>query len=222
MALRTKMVLTFVALGASIGLLGAVSPRPSFSVMLAPAGDARMTGRIIDKNFERWIAWEYVRAVKERLEREVPGIAVTLSRGPGEVVEPLQCANFANRLHVDLFVSINFYPEVGARPQCTFYQFSCGDDFVNLSNELAFHPFDRAHLINRNCTTALAAQMRSCFARDEHAQQFGVSGLYKLPFAPLIGVVSPAVGIEMSVKSADGWRAYVEPLVVSVKLLMHG
>jgi len=193
--------------------------RPSFSVMLAPAGDARMTGRIIDKNFERWIAWEYVRAVKERLEREAPGVVVTLSRGPGEIVEPLQCANFANRLHVDLFVSVNFYSETAARPECAFYQFSYGDEFVTLSNELAFHPYDRAHLVNKSQAARFAQQMRSCF--DGYAQQFGVSGVHKLPFAPLIGIVPPAIGLEMGIKSVEGWRAYVDPLVASIKLLMR-
>jgi len=197
-----------------------VSPQSSFTVMLAPAGDARTTGRVIDKNFERWIAWEYARAVKEQLEREMPGVTVVLSRGPGEVIYPLQSANFANRLRADLFVSINFYQENEARPRCTIYQFSYGNDFVTLSHELAFHSYDRAHLFNKERTARAVDTMRSLFTRKEYEQQFAVHGIYRMPFAPLIGVVSPAIGIEMGIKNADGWRAYLDPLVRGIKELV--
>jgi len=215
-------LLFFVLTVQAVSFAKVVAPQqPSFTVMLAPTGDARTTGRVIDKNFERWIAWEYTRAVKERLERELLGILVVLSRGPGEVVYPLQSANFANRLRIDLFVSINFYAATEACPRCTFFQFSYGNDFVKLPTGLAFHTYDKAHLINKERTTASVDRMRATFTQEKYRQRFAVCGVYKVPFAPLIGVVSPAVGLEMGIKVVEGWQAYVEPLVESIKQLVE-
>jgi len=220
-----KRVLIFFALALALPVravrMPSLQPAKKFTVMLAPTGDAKTTGRIIDKNFERWIAWEFARAVKEQVERDAPQVCVVMSRGPGEVVYPLQAANFANRLGVDLFVSIHFYCETGVRPRCTFYRFSRGDDFVSLGQGLAFHPYDRAHLLAGNQTASFATQMHDLFCSETYQKQFDVRGPYAMPFGPLVGVCAPAVGIEMSTKAADGWRAYVAPLAGSIGMLAH-
>jgi len=213
-AQRLRIIPTLISL-LSVAWCNAVSP---FTVMLAPMGDARTTGRIIDKNFERWIAWEYAREVKSRLEREIKGINVVFSRASGEIVQPLECANFANRLRVDVLVSINFFAETEALPRCFFYQFSYGDEFVTLSDELAFHTYDRAHIIKRGQATRMIERMRDLFASDSYCRQFKTS-LHRMPFSPLIGMVCPAMGVEMGIKTVNGANAYVEPLVEGIKVL---
>ena len=66
--------------------------------MLDPAGDAQNPGRTIDDNFERGITLQFAEKLKEMLQEKFPTIRVVLSRTPGESLQPLQNANFANRL----------------------------------------------------------------------------------------------------------------------------
>ena len=68
-----------------------------FSIMLDPAGDAQTTGRIIDDNYERGVTLQLCEDIKKQLEAEQPkNTRIVLTRFPGETIDPLQNANFAN------------------------------------------------------------------------------------------------------------------------------
>src|SRR5579859_5868722 len=70
-----------------------------FSIMLDPAGDAQITGRIIDDSYERGITLQLCEDIKKQLEADHPkNTRIVLTRFPGETIDPLQNANFANRL----------------------------------------------------------------------------------------------------------------------------
>jgi len=86
-------------------------------IMLDPAGDAQYAGRRIDDSFERGLTLRCAEQLKQRLEQLFPQIHVVLTRLPGETVQPLQNANFANRLSVDLYLSIHFYHETATKPE---------------------------------------------------------------------------------------------------------
>ncbi len=181
-----------------------------FTIMLDPAGDAKHTGRQLDDSLERGISLQCAEKLQATLEKQYPLIRVVLTRVPGETLQPLQNAHFANRLNVDLYIRLQFYQEQGVKPHVALYQFSLGDEFISRSHQLAFHPYDQAHIFNQKKTVAYANEISASL--KQHATLFDMQGIYKIPFKPLIGVQAPAIAIEMSLKSKDSWQTYIQPL----------
>src|SRR5579872_1728748 len=72
--------------------------RTPFTIMLDPAGDAQYPGRIIDDCFERGITLQLAEQLSTVIAQRFPSIRVVITRQPGETRQPLQHANFANRL----------------------------------------------------------------------------------------------------------------------------
>src|SRR3972149_4092399 len=77
-----------------------------FTIMIDPAGDAKRAGRMLEDNFERGITLSCANCLKHDLEKKYTNVRVILSRFPGETLESMQNANFANRLQVDFYISI--------------------------------------------------------------------------------------------------------------------
>lgn len=183
------------------------------TIMINPAGDAKHTGRKIDDTFERGITLQYAEQLKKIIEITYPHISVILTRFPGDMVIPLQHANFANRLNVDLYLSIHFYHETGVKPNMYVYRFSYNDDFIIPSQSLAFYSYDQAHLWSSKKTSAWSEHIKQIITQPLYAKKFNVHGVYKLPFAPLIGIKAPAFGVEASLKNKDDWMVYIDPMV---------
>lgn len=192
----------------------------TFTIMLDPAGDAKHTGRTINNTFERGITLQYAEQLKHALENSDHNIKVYLTRFPGEMIHPLQNANYANRLNVDLYININFYQETSTVPKLFLYQFSYHDDFVTPSNKLALLPYDQAHLLHNTTTQKWSELIKEILIKDTQ-KKFTVHGTYKLPFKPLMGVISPAIGIEIGLKTPQDWQPYVTPITHAISTIIE-
>ena len=168
--------------------------------MIDPAGDAKNTGRRIEDSFERGITMQCAEQLKQTLEQRLPNISIILTRAPGEIVHPLQNANFANQINVNLYISLHFYQEKETRPTLYIYQFSYNDTFITKSFDLSFTPYDQAHIVNFPKTGGWGKQIKRTLAQDVYQKYFTVHGIYQLPFSPLIGIQAPALGFEMGIK----------------------
>lgn len=190
--------------------------------MLDPAGDAQHAGRHIDDCFERGITLQCAEALKKAVEQAYPRVRVILSRFPGESLEPLQNANFANRLHIDLYISLHFYYEKDAKPQLSLYHFVYNpitDYWKHTYDQLSLRPYDKAHQGSIHTTKKWARHIFDSIKQD--SSQFEVKGLFGIPFKPLIGVCMPALGIEASIKDKRGWQMYIQPLVASLRSIIY-
>ena len=194
----------------------------TFTLMIDPAGDARYPGRIIEDSFERGITLQYAEKLKKLLEQHDFNVRVILTRFPGESVEPLQNAHFANRLEVDLYLSIHFYYEREAKPQLSLFHFinNPTDSWRKPSTELIFESYDNAHITNLSSTKECARLLKKSLERPEYNHLFDVKGLFGIPFKPLIGIVCPALGIEASLKAKEQWMLYLEPVIQSLLYLI--
>ena len=190
-----------------------------FLIMLAPAGDAKHIGRKIGDNFERGITLQYAEQLKKIVEEKCPSVAVIISRFPGDIISPLQNASFANRLQVDLFISIHFYQTTETKPKLHLYQFSYNDDFITPIAGLSFYHYDQAHLFNKKQTNTWATGIKQMCEEDQYQKLFIVQDICKLPFKPLIGVTAPAIGIEIGLKNAPDWQQYLAPIAQSIHKL---
>lgn len=194
-----------------------------FSIMLDPAGDAKHTGRKLDDSFERGITLQFAEQLKKVLEQQHGNtVQVVLTRFPGETLQPLQNANFANRLNVDLYLNIHFYQDDRTKPQLFLYRFSHGNEFVTKLFDLHFYAYDLIHMVNKEATKRYAHSIKQTLTSPSYAQQFEVLGLFSLPFKPLIGIKAPALALEASLHHKDDWRTFVEPIAQSLAPLIEG
>ena len=191
-----------------------------FTIMLEPAGDAKHTGRAIDDCFERGITLQFTEKLKKLLETEYANIRVILSRFAGESLEPLQNANFANRLDVDLYLSFHFFEEKEEKPILYLYHFVYNKitDYWSQNNTLQFILYDQAHHKNLTLTKKYAKHVHETL--QSFKKQFEVKAPIGFPFKPLIGIQAPALAIEVSLKSKDDWQRYLSPIVQSLKAIL--
>jgi N-acetylmuramoyl-L-alanine amidase len=213
MSLKKKYYLLLLSLLSLSWDMGA------FTIMLDPAGDAKHAGRVIEDSFERGITLQFAERLKKLLETYDPSLRVILTRFPGESLEPLQNANFANRLEVDCYLSIHFYYEKETKPQISLYYFMNNptDSWKKASSELCFEPYDKAHVSHVATTQASAEVMKNVLSGAEYNALFEVKGLWGIPFKPLVGIVCPvSLGFEASLKTKDQWSIYLNPLLHSI------
>lgn len=195
--------------------------QPTFTLMLDPAGDAQYPGRIIEDSFERGITLQCVEELQTTITKRFPFVRVVLTRLPGETRQPLQNANFANRLDTDLYISIHCYSESKPKSQLYLYYFSNNDSFISQPSPHALYPYDKAHLISLKSTKAFGTIMERILRDPQYAHLFMLHGLYTLPFAPLIGIKKPALAIEIGLKHKENWKLFIEPIIASITPLLE-
>ncbi len=188
--------------------------------MLDPAGDAKHTGRKIDNSFERGITLQCAQKLKAKLETYDPAIKVVLTRSAGEVVQPLQHANFANRMAVDLYVSMHCFQDMGIKPKLYIYHFCHRDNFVNNVSDLAFYTYDHAYLFSHALNQAWAGIMYNTLQQEPYARLFDVSDVISFPYKPLIGIKVPALALELGLKTKTDWQNYIEPIAQGIKTII--
>ncbi len=201
----------------------AAAPESVFTLMLDPAGDAKHTGRKLDDSFERGVTLQFAERLKKELESHYgKAIRVVLTRFPGETLQPLQNANFANRLEVNLYLNIHFFQDKRTKPQLFLYRFSHGNEFVTKIFDLHFYPYDTVHMIYKEVTERYATIIKKSLAQKPYNHQFELLGLFALPFKPLIGIKAPALALEASLQHKDDWLQFVEPISHSLHAIITG
>jgi N-acetylmuramoyl-L-alanine amidase len=190
----------------------------SFTLMIDPARDARDAGRIIDGNFERGITLQCAHELKRLLEETSPQARVLITRMPGEVLEPLQAIQYANRIGVDLYLSIHCYQERSSQAQITLYHFVRDPmaDFIGKKSDiLRFIPLDQTH-IHWLPTTKHYAQQLQAMLSVSLGRCVMVVGAFGIPIKSLRGINAPALCIEFGLVKADDWHYYMRPLAESL------
>lgn len=193
------------------------SKRQQTLIMLAPAGDAHTTGRVVDGTFERAITYAWAQELAHELQQQLPDCQIILSRRPGQTLSPFHAASYANTAGVDLFISLSCYQITGLKPRCDLYLFSYGDHFHNHSLDLTLSPAHEAYLFNRKQTTTIAHTILHELQK-EHA--LTVHGPHAFPFKPLLGLVPPAVGIEVGIEKNDDWKYIIQPMARALKTVI--
>lgn len=195
-----------------------------FTIMIDPAGDAQYPGRVIDGSFERGLTLQFAEELKERLENKYTGIRVILTRFSGETVEPLQNAMFANRLNVDIYLSIHFYHQKQNLSTIYIYQllYNPATDFwQRITHPLSFIPVNKAYLINSAQAKKLGTILQKSLREQEKRLEYTCKDLLGIPFKPLIGIRAPALGIEIGLKNKEDWQRFIEPIFNGAALLIQ-
>jgi N-acetylmuramoyl-L-alanine amidase len=177
------------------------------TLMINPAGDAQNAGRVVGDCYERGLTLQFAEKLQQVIQQK-SSIRVVLSRFAGEVIEPLQMANFSNKLQANIFVSFHFY-KTSKNPVINTYYYSKGGFENQLTDGLFLCPLDDAYLFNLPKSRLLADDFYS------YCKKFNFGSLEKpigLPFAPLKGVVAPAIAVEIGLNKSDDWLNYIDHL----------
>ena len=193
-----------------------------FTIMIDPAGDAKHTGRLIVDTLERGISLQCAEQLKAKLIALFKNIRVILTRVPGETIQPLQNASFANRLGVDLYISLYFYHEPQSPTHVTLYYYLENPivDFWHKPNPLSFYQVDQAHLAAIKTTQAWGKIILDVLQNKECSKFFKPRGLFGIPFIPLVGIKAPAIAIEIGLKNKQDWQAIIDPLIIAIERIM--
>lgn len=191
-----------------------------FTIMINPAGEAKTAGRMLNDSFERGITLQFAQELKNRLETN-RNIKVIMTRAPGETLEPLQSANFSNRLNSNLYLSVHFYKESEPISQLFLYNYVSDPVYVQSSLRLYFYNFDDAYLINISKTLKYGNKIKHAFQDVNYKNAFNFKGFFSIPFKPLVGVISPALAIEIGLKDSKDWVNFVDPIVKALEGLYN-
>lgn len=191
-----------------------------FTIMIDPAGDAKVTGRQLDDNFERGITLQCVQRLQQIIEASMSDVRIIITRMPGETITELQNANFANRMAVDLYLSIHFYKEQEAVPSWYFYTYDQSDTTIIKPAQLAFYTYDKVYLINQHITKEWALLIKNTLEKSIFSKYFQYKGIFSLPFKPLAGIKVPAIAFEIGLKNKDSWLNCVDPLFRAIQTIV--
>jgi hypothetical protein len=62
--------------------------------------------------------------------------------------------------------------------------------------------------------------MKASFIQPENQRLFDFYGPVGIPLKPLVGIVSPAILIEIGLNQDSGWQPLIDPLVESLKFIV--
>ena len=192
-----------------------------FTVLIDPTGDAQHTGREIGDTFERGITLQCAQELKKQLAQINPDIRVILTRVPGETIQPLHNAMFANRLQAQLYLRIGFYhePEMPSHV-AIFYYLQHQTDFWHRYNPLQFYTVQQAYLINLNVTKQLGTLFLQKFQNKDNNSAFIPYGLFGIPLKPFMGIQAPALYIEAGLHNTNDWKYVIKPLIQSIQAII--
>lgn len=189
-----------------------------FTLMLDPAGDAKHTGRTVHNTFERGVTLQCAEYIQKKIHTACPHVRVVLTRLPTENIQTLQNANFANRLDVDLYISIHIYEEKASTPCMYMYRFSYHPMLTPTLSKDSLHTYDMAHLICNSTTQKWCQQFARYF--NEHASFYTFLGPYAMPCAPLIGIQKPAYALDIGISTVDDWKRYSDIMVDALLMII--
>ena len=193
-----------------------------FTIMIDPAGDAKHTGRLIKDTLERGISLQCAEQLKATITQKFNNVRVILTRVPGETIQPLQNASFANRLGVDLYVSLYFYNEEQAPAHVTLYHYLDNPivDFWHQPTNLLLYQVNQAHLANLKTTQKWGQILLEVLQDKTCSKCFHPRGLFGIPFTPLLGIKAPAIAVEVGLKNKQDWKHIIDPLIIAIEKIM--
>lgn len=196
--------------------LGATLRDGPITILLDPYGDTATPGRTIFDAFERGLTLRCAEALKMKLEELIPYARILISKEPGQTVEKWHTALLANKIPVDLCITLGIAE--GTTLGIQNYRMSLESASAYTTNHSAIArdciPYYAAHLLYNPFTAQCAQLFDEALTQASHGT-LQISQTVALPCARLIGMVPPALYCEMCLTQRDDWRLCVEPIAVA-------
>jgi len=194
------------------------------TILIDPAGDARIPGRTIQDTFERGITLIFAQKIKTYLEENNPYIRVILSRFPDESIEGLQTAAFANRLNADLFCAFSFYqqttPVISIDPYFFVYH-PTTDFWLKPPTHHELIPYNKAYICSLQKTALFASNFTYQLAHHDKAVHYIVHDACGAPIRTLVGIKTIALYTEIGISNKEDWVHCIEPIGDAILALIN-
>ena len=194
-----------------------------FTLVLDPAGDTHNPGRQIQGHYERTIAMQCIHALKKELELKSSELLILFTRLPGQQIDQLEKARFANQLPADLYISLHVYETTQLKNQLHIYyyanqQLPCAH--VPLIHEqLTCIPLHKAHLVHEKQTKQSAHHLKNRLSDPTFQRQCELHSPIGIPCLPCRGIIAPALCIEIGLNKPDDWMCCLKPLTQAIYTL---
>ena len=183
-------------------------------IMLRPAGYAVSAGRKLSHGYERSTTYQLADNISSLLQNQY-SIKTLLTRDPGERLSAQNTLEFANRTNPDIFVALYIYKEKDDKPHVTIYH-HLQDPFIDrcdyLTKPYDFIPRNHAHRINMHQAQKYGAAIKTALSQPSYTALFETHGCYGIPLKPLVGLIPPALLIEIGLHKEDTWKLLAQPL----------
>jgi len=187
----------------------------NLNIVFDPSYDASYClGREIKDEFERGISLKFVKELKRKLSEKNNYLNIFLLRDSIYLMSNIDNINFLNRSNIFIYLGFQFYSTNFKNKNISIYYYLYKDtDFwlnkVKL-NSLNFLNLDMAYLINLNKTKQFADSIYSilklnCLGKKHISVDMPIG----LPLKQLIGIISPAIILDMSIYNKDDILFYV-------------
>ncbi len=204
-----------------------------FTLVLDPAGDAHNQRRQIQVHYERTITMQCIQALKKERELESSVLLILFTRLPGQQIDQLEKARFANQLPANLYIALYIYETTQLKNQLHIYyyanqqlpcshvpceQVSC--EHVSRAHEqLTCIPLHKAHLVHEKQTKQSAHHLKNRLSDPTFQRQCELHSPIGLPCLPCKGIIAPALCIEIGLNKPDDWMCCLKPLTQAIYTL---
>jgi hypothetical protein len=210
MSIKKKFLLFFVLLPLFI-----CAWQKRLTVMLSPTGHSQNPGRKLHDGFERGATRQLAETLKKILEEEADS-RIILTHNAGETINQEQKASFANRLNVDLYISLTIYNNDTLTIHPYFYK---NERFSpSVDNRLTFYPIKKAYLKSAKKVENLVR--KKLFSPKYHSM-FKIINPIGLPLKSLEGITAPAFEFEISIKNFSDILTYEHVLSDAIKEMIN-
>jgi len=193
-------------------------------LVLDPAGDAACPGRILGDTYERSSTFQLANEIKRILKQHEPRIACFISRAPGQVLEPLEQIQLANRLPADLFIRLQCYHTQGSEQYCHFFylmRHPITDLWHTASKDsLQFIPLESAHQPHLKQTQEIVENVANFLKPLAAHAGFFVHLPLGIPCLHLQGLMMPGCIIELGISHQGEWRSIAYPLAQAIRKVL--
>lgn len=196
-------------------VLFAVMVRPIhgiFVLVLDPSDSPRQ----LASSFAKGATIQCAEALKQRLENSYQ-IHVTITRTAASGSLHENHAQMSNRLGAHLYIHLSFFQEISMVSHLYIYYHTYGNELTSLQGS-HFYSYESAHTASYAKTKQYADSIHTSL---QHATNtlYHVMPSYGIPCAPLIGIINPALMIEIGLHTAEEWHQCVQPLCDAIGAL---
>lgn len=191
-------------------------------VIIDPAGDSKITGRVFPDQYERNITMHCAECIKKILEEESSisknPLQIFITHTTGQIKKELEFQQFSNILEADFFIHISAVPKIACPPAIFLYRLNFSDQLaIQQKSSQLFIPFDEVHIQSSRASEQFGKNMYNYLNQEEFRRLYTIHNLLAVPCKPLIGVQAPGIMIELAVDSC----ATIDNLIPTLSLAIH-
>jgi N-acetylmuramoyl-L-alanine amidase len=186
-----------------------------FTIVIDPSDAPRQLATAFARGATLQCAQEIQKYFKSQQQ-----VHIIITRTPGSHLSHENYAQMSNRFGARLYIHISFFQETEVKPRLYLYYHDYGDIILQNSKEPVWYTYESAHHASQKCIKKYADLLTTKLHMEMHAK-YHIFPVLGIPCAPLIGILAPALMIEIGLLQADAWQSCVQPLCCALEAIIQ-